>query len=46
MAPRDRWVAHAMAATLSADERHTVLEAAVLFERLVEFGGGVAVVER
>lgn len=46
MAPRDRWIARAMAATLTADERRTVLEAAELFERLVEFGGGVAVVER
>jgi DNA-binding MarR family transcriptional regulator len=46
MAPRDRWVARAMAATLTADERRTVLEAAVLLERLVKFGGGVAVVER
>jgi DNA-binding MarR family transcriptional regulator len=46
MAPRDRWIARAMAATLTADERRTVLEAAALFDRLVEFGGGVAVVER
>lgn len=46
MAPRDRWVARAMAEVLTATERQTLLEAATLMERLVEFGGGVAVVER
>jgi DNA-binding MarR family transcriptional regulator len=46
MAPRDRWIARAMAATLTPDERRTVLEAATLLERLVEFGGAIAVVER
>jgi DNA-binding MarR family transcriptional regulator len=45
MAPRDRWIARAMAEVLTADERHTLLHAAELMQRLVDFGGGVAVVE-
>lgn len=46
MAPRNRWVARAMAEVLSPDERRTLVDAAALMERLVEFGGGVAVAER
>ncbi len=45
MAPRDRWLARAMASVLSADERRTLRTAAELMDRLVEFGGGVARVE-
>jgi DNA-binding MarR family transcriptional regulator len=45
MEPRDRWLAQAMAKTLTADERHTLVAAAALMQRLVDFGGGVAVVE-
>jgi DNA-binding MarR family transcriptional regulator len=46
MAPRDRWLARAIDAVLAPDERQTLLAAAALMERLVDFGGGVAVVER
>lgn len=46
MAPRDRWLARSMATMLSADERRLLLDAAELMERLVEFGGGVAVAEQ
>ncbi len=46
MAPRDRWLGRSMAAVLAPDERATLLAAAELMDRLVEFGGGVAVVER
>jgi len=46
MAPRDRWVARAMAEVLSPDEQDVLVRAADLMQRLVEFGGGVAVVER
>jgi hypothetical protein len=45
MAPRDRWVARAMDAVLSEDERTTLFAAAELMERLVDFGGGVAAAE-
>jgi DNA-binding MarR family transcriptional regulator len=46
MAPRDRWVARAMAEVLTPAERQTLLDASELMLRLVEFGGGVAAVER
>jgi DNA-binding MarR family transcriptional regulator len=46
MAPRDRWLARSMAAVLTPDERQSLRHAAALMERLVEFGGGVAVAER
>ena len=45
MGPRDRWLARAMNDVLSADERAHLLEAAGLMQRLVEAGGGIAVVE-
>lgn len=45
MAPRDRWVAHSMDAVLSDEERDTLLSAAELMERLVDFGGGIAAAE-
>ena len=45
MAPRDTWVAEAMAAVCTAEERQTLLAAADLMRRLVEYGGGVAPVE-
>ncbi len=45
MAPRDRWLARTMADVLTAEERRTLAEAALLMERLVAAGGGVAVVE-
>jgi DNA-binding MarR family transcriptional regulator len=45
MAPRDRWVARAMDAVLSDEEREVLLAAAELMERLVDFGGGVAAAE-
>jgi hypothetical protein len=35
-----------MAAVLTEDEQRTLLRAAELMNRLVEYGGGVAVVER
>jgi DNA-binding MarR family transcriptional regulator len=46
MAPRDRWVARAMDEALSPDERDALVAAAELIERLVEWGGGVAMAER
>lgn len=46
MAPRNRWVARGMAEALDPDERRLLVDAAALMERLVDFGGGVAVVER
>jgi len=46
MAPRDRWVARAMDAVLTPDEQRTLVAAADLMLRLVDFGGGVAMVER
>ncbi len=46
MAPRDRWVARAMDAALTSDERAALVAAAELIERLVEWGGGVAMAER
>jgi len=45
MAPRDRWLARAMNDVLTAEERTRLLEAAELLQRLVEAGGGVALVE-
>jgi DNA-binding MarR family transcriptional regulator len=46
MAPRDAWLAHAMAHVLSEDERAELLRAAELMERLAEFERGVVTVER
>jgi DNA-binding MarR family transcriptional regulator len=45
MAPRDRWLARTMNDVLTPEERDRLLEAAELMLRLVEAGGGVAVVE-
>ena len=45
MAPRDRWVAQAMAAVCTPEERQTLVAAAGILHRLVEHGGGVAPVE-
>jgi DNA-binding MarR family transcriptional regulator len=46
MAPRDRWLARTMNEVLTTEERRQLLAAAELLQRLVEAGGGVAVVER
>lgn len=45
MQPRDRWLARTMNDVLSPDERAQLLEAADLLQRLVDAGGGIAVVE-
>jgi hypothetical protein len=45
MAPRDRWVARAMAALLSDDERVLLARSAELMERLAEFESDVALAE-
>jgi DNA-binding MarR family transcriptional regulator len=45
MAPRDRWVARAMAAVLTAEERAELARAADLMARLADFESGVAVIE-
>ena len=41
-APRTRWLAEAVAAVCDADERDTLVRAAGIMQRLVEYGGGVA----
>lgn len=46
MQPRDRWVARAMAAVLTENERAELARAAELMARLAQFESGVAVVER
>lgn len=46
MLPRDRWLAKSMSVVLTPDERATLMAAADLMDRLVQHGGGVAVVER
>ena len=46
MAPRDTWLAHAMAEVLSDDERADLLRAAELMDRIAEFDRSVAPVER
>lgn len=46
MAPRDAWVAHAMASILTAEEREVLVRASELMERLTDFEPGVAIVER
>ncbi|HEU5006040.1 MAG TPA: MarR family transcriptional regulator [Jatrophihabitantaceae bacterium] len=46
MAPRDAWLARAMAHVLSGDECAELLRAAELMERLAEFERGVVTVER
>jgi DNA-binding MarR family transcriptional regulator len=46
MAPRDAWVAHAMATVLTPDERDLLVRATELMQRLTEFEPGGAVVER
>lgn len=46
MQPRDRWVARAMAAVLTEQERAQLARSAVLMDRLAAFEAGVAVVER
>jgi DNA-binding MarR family transcriptional regulator len=45
MQPRDRWLARAMNEVLTPEERGRLLDAAELMHRLVDAGGGVAVVE-
>ena len=45
MAPRDRWVAAAVAAVCSEGDRDTLAAAAVIMQRLVDYGGPVAPVE-
>jgi len=45
MQPRDRWVARAMSAVLTAEERAQLAQAAQLMDRLAGFEAGVAVVE-
>src|SRR3954470_10201717 len=45
MAPRDRWLAPTMTQALSPDEQRTLLDAAGLMQRVVEFGGGFVAVE-
>jgi DNA-binding MarR family transcriptional regulator len=45
MAPRDAWVAEAMAAVCTAEDRLTLRAAADLMRRMVEYGGSVAPVE-
>lgn len=46
MAPRDTWLAHAMAEVLSDGECAELLHAAELMERLAEFDRGVVMAER
>jgi DNA-binding MarR family transcriptional regulator len=46
MAPRDAWVAMAMGAVLSPDERELLVRGSELMQRLAEFEPGGAVVER
>lgn len=46
MAPRDAWLARAMATVLSPEEQQQLAGTAELMERLVDFEAGVAVVER
>jgi len=46
MAPRDTWLARAMARVLSAAGRAELLHAAELMERLAEFERGVVTIER
>ncbi len=46
MRPRDAFVARAMAAVLTADERALLVDAAELMERVADFEAGVAAVER
>jgi DNA-binding MarR family transcriptional regulator len=45
MAPRDRWLARAMAAVLTDDERALLAQSAELMFRLAEFDSDVAVSE-
>jgi len=45
MAPRDRWLAQAMAAVCGDDERATLATAAQIMLRVADYGGGVAPVE-
>ena len=45
MQPRDRWVARAMAAVLTEQERAQLAQAAQLMDRLAAFEADVAVVE-
>lgn len=45
MAPRDRWLAHAMSAVLSEQECQELLRAADLMLRVADFDSDVAVVE-
>jgi DNA-binding MarR family transcriptional regulator len=46
MTPRDAWVATAMAAVLTERERHVLVQAGGLMQRLADFDPGVATVER
>jgi DNA-binding MarR family transcriptional regulator len=45
MAPRDRWLAGAVSATCSDEERAVLAQAANIMARLADYGGGVAPVE-
>lgn len=45
MAPRDNWVAEAMAAVCTAEEQRILSVAAELMRRMVDYGGGVAPME-
>jgi DNA-binding MarR family transcriptional regulator len=46
MAPRDAWLAYAMATVLAPDERDLLLAASALLQRLADFEPGGTVVER
>lgn len=46
MAPRDAWLARAMAQVLTEQEQAHLRTAAELMERLIDFDAGVAVAER
>jgi DNA-binding MarR family transcriptional regulator len=45
MAPRDRWLAHAMSVVLTEEECQQLLRAAELMLRVAAFDSGVAMVE-
>jgi len=42
MAPRDRWMAEAMAAVCGNEDREVLMRACEVMQRLVDFGDGVA----